>query len=279
MALSHWQPDQKAVENEYHNLKRHYGSRRIIGKIPENFESAVREFAKISVFLQDTNAILMQLKKLNASLVVESEKRGVLIKELDPNSYLKHNKLLRNLLEQELTTIGFQPDLGKATGLLPPDVFRSLIREGFLIKDPGAGVDHGEFTHAMQWLLIGWQQNESQFLNKPVIEIFKQLGDERSVFKKSAYGQSTIWDVLVDQVIDYCKDCRSPEYLHKLILSNNDPDLLLLKKLCESRVKKRQTNNTSSFSDIFSQKKTYTKKEYDISDKDNNLFIARKKVG
>lgn len=281
MANSQWQPKEDAIQKEYSNIEFLYKPYR--GKIPAGFEPAVREFAKIAVFLQDKNAILVQLKKLNALLIEEAKKRNLVINEQEPNSYLKHKKLLRNVLELELKKIGFVPNLGKAIGLLPPCVFRSAIREGLIVKDPGAGIKHGEFTHAIQWLLIGYQQNDTKFLDKPVIEIFKQLGDDRSSFRPilsgEDHGEFNIWDTLVDRVV-MSQNCRSPDYLHEMILTSDDPDLLLLKTLCDSRVKKRkkmQPANLSPFSDQFFQDKTYPNKDYEVSEKNKNLLLPRKK--
>lgn len=242
--------------------------------MPKGYEPFVREFAKIAVFLQNEEQVLTQLKKLNSLLEIEALNRHLVISENDKGGYLKHKKVLRSVLEQELEKMGFQADLAKATGFLTPEVFGSSIREGLLIKDPGAGIEHGEFTHAIQWLIIGWQQNDTQFLNHTVIEVYKQLGNELSVQGKSINGERNIWDILVDENILICKDYRCPEYLHSAILKSEDPNLTLLKKLCQSRVIKRETNASSN---LFHESKEFPKKEYDQSNDSKDLLIPRKK--
>jgi hypothetical protein len=278
MSDNRWRPDQNEVDKEYSDIESNYGTRRVRGKVPQGYEPLVMEFAKIAVFLKNDKAVLLQLKKLNALLVEEAKRRHLPINFDDPNEvYLKHNKLLRNVLEQELEKIGFQPELAKALDYIPPKIFRSTIREGILIKDPGAKIEHGEFTHAIQWLIIGWQQNDTHFLNNSVIDIFKELGSDRSVIYNNSDGsEKNMWDLLVDKL--YSKDCGSPEYLHTLIKQSNDDELSLLKILCLSRVKKREYNlpYTSIFAES-NENKIYPKREYDVSKQDKNLLISRKK--
>lgn len=262
-----WVPNEESVKKEYSIIESCYRGRNVKREIPEDYKPMAWEFAKISVFLQDEAVVLAQLRKLNSLLEKEATKRNLIISEND----LTHKKVLRNVLEQELEKMGFQPDFAKATGFLPPDVFRSTIRDGLLIKDPGAGIEHGEFTHAIQWLVIGWQQQDTPFLKYPVIEVFKQLGDDRSVLGITRINETNMWDLIVDDLRH--KDCRNPDYLHQVILESEDPNLSLLKKLCGSRMTKRKTKA----SNLFHEEKEFPKKEYDQSKDHKDLLIARKK--
>jgi hypothetical protein len=40
------------------------------------------------------------------------------------------------------------------SGLLSAEEFQNAIRSGFMVKDPGPGPDHGEFSHRLQWHYI-----------------------------------------------------------------------------------------------------------------------------
>src|SRR5262249_12636715 len=115
------------------------------------------------------------------------------LKSYQPDEqYPPHRKILREVLETELAEFGFQPHFPKAIGLIPPTIFREMLREGLLPKDPGAvGITkdniHGEFAHAIQWFLIAKHHQKTkafndsdskQFKQVTVIDLFKQLGEE-----------------------------------------------------------------------------------------------------
>lgn len=210
--------------------------------------------------MQDTDAVLNQLRTLNTLLVIEANNRGVSFSD-DNADEMKHHKVLRSVLEHQLEEIGFAPNLGKALDVLELGTFTKIFSKGLLLKDPGAGIEHGEFTHPIQWLLIGLQQKDISFLTLPIIKIFNTFGHGDNFL--------VIWSVIVDQVKEACDDARSPERLHRMILNSDDPDLELLKILCHSRIMKRVMNPQSSF---FSEKKPYPNKEYLPSDDKNLLY-------
>ncbi|VVC75357.1 hypothetical protein AQUSIP_06470 [Aquicella siphonis] len=274
MTSSTWLPDKAAVKKEYDGISWGYRGLNETPTLPDGYGPFIEDCAKIAVFLQDENAVINQLKRLNVLLKEEAKIQGLKVNEPTPFGYLQHKKVLRNVLERELAKMGFQPDFGKTTGFLKPEVFRSAISAGLIVKDPGVSIEHGEFTHAIQWLLIAWQQSDSAFLSKPVIDVFKQLGDDRSVYPQSSGTEKNIWDVIVDQQPTVSPDCRSPEHLHKLILTSQDNDLLMLKILCEERAKKRRASFPGT--DANPNKQT-THKEYQESNKDKALLVPAPK--
>lgn len=267
MFSNSWQPDQTKVDKEAEKLKKMYvGRKGSIANVPKEYEEFFQDFAKISVFLQNDNVVLKQLEVLNALLVDEAKTRQLFVdNDEKKRGYLSHKKVLRNVLEQELAKIGFQRDLGKAIDLLNPSTFASTFKDGLLLKDPGAGVEHGEFTHAIQWLIIGWQHKDTPFLSRPIIKIYNQLGDDERF--------SVIWDAVIDLFPTVCKDSRCPERLLSLILQSNDPNLSLLKTLSQSRVTKRNLGKQAPT--LFPETKTYPKKEY-IASQDKNLLLPKK---
>lgn len=194
--------------------------------------------AKIGAFLQDQNAVIRQLKKLNTRL-------SKLLAETNNQLIMKS---LRQLMENELSKFGFHPKFGKTLGFVEPAGFRAAIANGLILKDPGANERHGEFTHALQWLLIACQEEETPFIGYPVIEIFKRLGHEESVYDREALNpaepsqprsESGIWDLIVDNVAISSNLFCSPENLHEYILLAKEEELKLLAFLFVKRVEKR----------------------------------------
>lgn len=199
---------------------------------PEN--QFIESCAKVAVFLMDEQAVVNQLTKLdtilNNKLSAQPDKFAV--------------NLLRETLEQELGKLGFHPHFGKTLENIDPVEFRSAIANGLLLKDASIGdTDHGEFTHAIQWLMIAWQQEESNFLGQPAIEIFKQLGEEKSVFYRSTVDsrndivEESIWDLIVDNEKQI--NFRSPEELNNFLRTTDNENLSIIQHLITMRMEKR----------------------------------------
>ncbi|WP_454780352.1 LirA/MavJ family T4SS effector [Legionella sp. WA2022007384] len=251
-----WKPHPIKVEDEYKILESIFlDLHKNQEKIPD-YTTFIRDCAKIITFLQDESIVAEHLKYLNTLLVEEAKKQGLSLDNQTQGTYLKHKKVLRNVLERELAKMGFQPKFGKVLLPIYPSLFLATVSEGFVLKDPGAGLAHGEFIHAIQWLIIGWQQNQTQFLTKPIIHVYKQLGLE----------DEKMWNSLVDRVETNCEDFRSPERLQRFIRRSNDPDLSLLKALFDSRVEKRKHQGS------FFKKQDLSNKSYQIY-KDNETLL------
>lgn len=226
-------------------------------KLPS--EQFLDQYARIAVFLQEKGQFIKQLIKLNNLLLEESKK--------DSEST---SQLLRTTLEKELAKFGFQPRMGKVHKFLMPSMFRETLRYGLLLKDPGLRETlHGDFTHAIQWLMIAWQHQESQFLggkdddNKLVINIYKSLGQDDTVFDSGEQDlvglpkyEKTIWEMVVDQLPQTYKSerpltqknkwetdpgCfRSPDNLHLFLLNNIIPEISFLKTIIVKKDEKRK---------------------------------------
>lgn len=274
-----WQPNEKFIQLNYDEIVISLTTDptrpelNLTRPLPPGYEQFILNCAKIGAFLMDKEAVIRQLKKLNRLLLTEATNRN--FKEDTSDGYLKHNKLLRDVLENELSKFGFQKDLAKATSFVREKVFRNALKEGYLIKDPGAVIEHGEFSHAVQWLLIAWQQEEFSFLDSKVIDIFKALGDDKAVFLEK--DERSIWDLLVDR-LPFLKpiheyDCRYPENLQSTILNSDDNELAFLKSLFCSRTAKRTLANESIFKKESSKP---TNKGYEASPLDQNLLIPKK---
>lgn len=107
------------------------------------------------------------------------------------------HKLLSNALAQFEIENGF--DLGvKADVLLgaPKAKFNNELRAGRPFKDMGADRNHGEFSHRIQWYLIG----RSGRLKNHVIEIYRDIADRRTAnpLGKGKYREF-LWTYLFDR--------------------------------------------------------------------------------
>lgn len=210
-------------------------------------EDFIEDCAKIGTFLLDNNEFIRQLKKLNALILIKKCKTH----KTKPTI----KRLLRETLEKELEKFGFHPQFGKAFDAIDPVGFRAAIANGLLLKDVALGRDiHGEFTHAIQWLMIAWQQADTHFLKSPVIEIFKRMGSEESVFKRAPISarkpnrprkEMGLWDLIIDrpysryEPASILKDFRNPDDITLLLQYNKTKSLQLLAELMQARRKKR----------------------------------------
>ncbi|ACB36335.1 hypothetical protein Lcho_4083 [Leptothrix cholodnii SP-6] len=138
------------------------------------------------------------------------------------------------------------------------DFNRVLLRHGYQFKDVGAGNDHGEYSHRLQWYAIMTACNVTHTLalaNTP-LQIFKSLG---SVFTRGnvvpakpdihfIYLWETIFDCFVDaktaqeqKSIAWCKGTfNSPNYLNRELCTIKADALATLRVLMNVRYQKRR---------------------------------------
>lgn len=167
--------------------------------------SLIKDGAAIRVFLSDQNAIDEGLKKLNG--ILEAEQKNF------PNN----KKLLRTVIERELAKLGFEGKMAKTHELLSSRVFLYAVSQKTFIKDPGAPPSHGEFTHAIQWLLIGWGNEKNNFLSKGTADFYQELGVKTSSTKDSLLpvminaAYAALWNCIVDEEENDNKKLLNPE--------------------------------------------------------------------
>ena len=262
-----WKPDENLVRNAHDEIIQLYKTNSTKLLHDDAFISAC---AKIAAFLQDKNAILKLLHRLNAEL----EKLIPEKSRIDEDTFLDTTKrkqvgILRRYIEKELYQTGFQNTFGKTFGFIPPDKFRQTLKHGLMLKDAFLGnMSHMEFTHPIQWLLIAWQQKETKFLDDTisVIDVFKKLGSDESIIVTNP-EERNLWDVITDRIGDSKlnlkvskDDCRSPENLSYLIQSDQCK-AYTLKLLLHARFTKRTTYGQSHLFD----KMNKPGKKYQIS--------------
>ncbi|MCB9891217.1 MAG: hypothetical protein H6833_06200 [Planctomycetes bacterium] len=80
------------------------------------------------------------------------------VKELLPQGRAPEPRDYTRALSAALTELEGRHGFARAKilplGILPPEVFHQLPALGYAAKDPGAGIEHGEFSHRLQWAAI-----------------------------------------------------------------------------------------------------------------------------
>lgn len=95
--------------------------------------------------LEPLNRSIQEMVELNRRLkgnLTPAEERSISVKAL--GAYLSRKEAEHGLSQTRVLPLG----------VLPGDVFLKLPALGYVAKDPGAGIAHGEFTHRLQWYAI-----------------------------------------------------------------------------------------------------------------------------
>lgn len=137
---------------------------------------------------------------------------------------------------------------------LSPDEFGSHLSKATLIKDPGAGTTHGEYTHRIQWYLI----NAAKCLTPDDANtLLRAMGDKVFLAERKNDNQvaNGLWDCLFDRLTRsqrrsfYAvnnKDFRCPEYFNSWMTEQGD-QFPFLSEYLSNRTNKRDresiTNN------------------------------------
>ncbi len=235
----------------------------------EGPKGLLTQYVNIRLFLEEPLAVIEQLIKIEKLLIKKGSERNVLDEEKKPavlkapvkgEFYPQQSKVLSHVILEQLGRRGFQEGFAKADWKIKPAGFRALLRQGLLIKDSGLRNNtHGDFSHSIQWLAIALQQEDSGFLDRPVIDIYKSLGEDFNVFTNSSkrlvdVRETSVWDFIVDRVSsieiqrrDYNSDAwqedlngfSSPMILNLFLCKTNDPELSFFRSLVLSRDTKR----------------------------------------
>lgn len=151
------------------------------GKIDPDIQKALDDFRHVEAFLGEKQLVLEHLRPL-AQAVDESE---------DKLAGLKAE------LSRKESEAGFQPPQ-IPLGILPSEVFLSLLQSGTILDDFGAGLQHGELSHRIQWYaLIDYMNSESGITwNFKPAELFKKINSPP--FSPDRTGNS-MWGTLFDK--------------------------------------------------------------------------------
>ena len=184
-------------------------------KYPAVDRAFVSDFAKLYSVMKDTEIVLDYLDEFDRAMAAARSHQ----RSLPETSWLT---LSAGLSHYEVLC-WFPNDVLLPMGILPADEFFSYIRRGHVLKDYGAGVKHGEFTHRFQWHVImavitdGFTTPRRAGWDHTPFELYTALG------KGENRG---LWNRLFDQSGDGFNEgdgggFSHPDWLHAVILSNS----------------------------------------------------------
>jgi len=200
LSISHQIKEYIEISNKAHNPA-----------YPEIFTTSTGESVTREQFITQCDSIAKLLMNIELCCSYLSDLEKLLADKLASMPAEQHRvKVLRNILETELAALGFYPKFGKAISSYLPAAFFTAMKSGLLIKDGYEGSnDHGEFTHIIQWLIIAWHQQKTNFLGVPACEVLKMMGLDQSG------NYQSIWDMLFEEYEK--KDFTAPETLNNFI--------------------------------------------------------------
>lgn len=150
-----------------------------------------------------------------------------------------NNKMSSILLHFMVTECGFSavPEIVFYGGT--GDAFIPIVQGGMVFKD-GLSAVHGEYSHTLQWCMIGWAVRRGKIaLSRPLVDIYKSLVDTRNPSKTELAQEFGIkkpalfWDLVCDCFAPekgeyencttnvFSESFRAPAYLTREMLSGS----------------------------------------------------------
>ncbi len=153
--------------------------------------TAIPEIFTIHQIVKDRTEFTALLQGLESRLGRE-KMQG---KEMTP-------ELLKNILREKEAQHGFPDIEALPAGVLSPQLFLSVTHWGYMLNDLGAGLEHGEFTHRLQWYAI--MTKFEQDLERGVrwaytpLELFAGIGTRDLQTKLANEKSQLLWVYLMD---------------------------------------------------------------------------------
>jgi hypothetical protein len=180
-------------------------SERIPGKLQDVVtDTFLQDYAKISLLLEHKPTFQARLKRLAAKWrsKIEKSKKGI----ENSGEYVK----LSTLLAKYERMCWFPASHDIFLGFLETADFDGSIAKGIMAKDPGASVNHGDFTHRLQWHVImsvitdDFSTAKLSGWNHTSLDLYTTCG-------RAPYdGKNNVWFRLFDN--NSQKDFRSPDW-------------------------------------------------------------------
>jgi hypothetical protein len=143
------------------------------------------------------------------------------------------------------------------TANVAPQTFvDELLKQRRPFKDPGAGVEHGEYTHRIQWFIVCTSSDYTDNCDKTPGDVYEHIGKwffpaVTNTKTEAPVSNLSMWDALVDragapanQFPDEGKlDFRNPNKFHPWMLGNEaqgEKNFPILYAYLSARAKKRK---------------------------------------
>lgn len=188
------------------------------------------DFVRLYLLMEDKTQVLKSLKTF-------SDKIGTQQSSSAPKTENLNWFRLSDSLRYYEVMCWFPADLLLPLGVLTADDFLFYIRRGYVLKDYGAGVRHGEFTHRLQWHAVmvaitnGFTTADpkKQGWDHTPLDLYTSLGMKKN---------DGLWARLFDQN-GSADDYHHPDTLHADLL-NSSEHAALAKMLTKRETKRRQ---------------------------------------
>lgn len=96
-------------------------------------------------------------------------------------------------------------------GVLPGEIFNTILRRRHPIRDEGAGADHGFQTHRIQWWLI-YRRFGCSISGISLSDLYAKLGTPEAVSAvQDPPAPDSVWSALFDNTH---RNATSPEFFH-----------------------------------------------------------------
>lgn len=238
------------------------------------------DFSRIAQTLNDTTVIEFHLERLEKEIEnrltalnkINKTTKGMEVIKKTNFSFTSHYHVLTNFIAEWAQQNGFnqahtvycieKDDMGQKHRIaieLPakvPTIFDFLdgrifisiiLRLGYLQKDVGAGVSHGEFTHFLQLYILFEENKKDPFLRHSLSYLISISGDFTDYL-----GQNTLWSFIFDKDPDSL-GFSNPDFfnadLTNVDATNNNRQVIrklnvdkfpLLSQLLQGRADKRE---------------------------------------
>jgi hypothetical protein len=170
-------------------------------------QGRLNDYIKIGLLMRDSNRVTLELQKLNDAMSMP------VLAHLDQAGSGPYVKLSQALAHYE--SICWFPSVHMVlVGLLPGADFLSLLRSGIPVKDVGAGANHGEFSHRLQWFAImriatnGFATAVANGWSTSPYDLYCSFGEDPALARNA-------WGALLDD--QSRTDCRNPAHLDGMI--------------------------------------------------------------
>jgi hypothetical protein len=179
----------------------------ILHRQPNADKALLRDYSKLYSMTMDKPLFQQQLGKLDKQISANASSSTGETNWLRLSSILSHFE----------AKCWFPKDVLLPMGLLSPKDFHFYIRRGYVLKDFGAGVRHGEFTHRLQWhVIMGVITNDFTVPVRPgwdhsPFELYVSLGKGEN---------EGLWAELFDQSGQQPNSFRFPDGVHQFLLES-----------------------------------------------------------
>jgi hypothetical protein len=171
------------------------------------------DYARIFVLLEfDAPKVRECLRDLSGEIGNLEERTGYVA-----NSRVSGHIKLSAALERYETYCWFPPCEDTFISQLPGDRFLSYIKRGLMAKDPGAGPNHGDFTHRIHWHIIcrvvtnGFTTQKRTGWNHTPLRLYTYLGEGSAI-------AANLWTNLFELP---CNTFRFPDNLNLHVCNGN----------------------------------------------------------